>query len=90
MIKEVPSKDVYELKDEIIQVYHFNKGEGLPRHEHEESHQTFIKQGSAILRTEGREDIVTKDNKIVYLKPYAWHEYEALEDNTILLNIFSK
>jgi len=69
-------------------VYHANKGEGLPRHEHTFNHATVCNAGSCILRKEGREKIIDKHTQPVDLAANEWHEIEALEDNTVFVNIF--
>lgn len=73
-----------------INVYHANKGEGLPRHEHAYSHLTICHAGSVIVRKEGRELVMTKDTQPVNLIAVEWHEIEALEDGTVFVNVFSE
>jgi len=72
-----------------VNVYHANKGEGLPKHEHKFAHATFCTGGSCIIRKEGKELVVTKDSQPVNLIADEWHEIEALEDNTVFINVFS-
>jgi quercetin dioxygenase-like cupin family protein len=69
-------------------VYHANKGEGLPRHEHTFKHATMCNAGSCIIRKEGREKIIDKYTQPIDLAENEWHEIEALEDNTVFVNIF--
>ena len=73
-----------------INVYHANKGEGLPRHEHIYSHLTLCHAGSCIVRKEGRELVMTKDTQPVNLVAAEWHEIEALEDGTVFVNVFAE
>lgn len=73
-----------------LNVYHANKSEGLPRHGHEYSHATMCNAGSIIIRKEGKELIMTKDTQPVNLKAGEWHEIEALEDNTVFINVFAE
>ena len=73
-----------------INVYHANKGEGLPRHEHIYSHLTLCHAGSCIVRKEGRELVMTKDTQPVNLMAAEWHEIEALEDGTVFVNVFAE
>lgn len=73
-----------------LNVYHPNKGEGLPRHEHVYSHLTMCHAGSIIVRKEGKELVVTKDTQPVNLVANEWHEIEALEDGTVFVNIFKE
>lgn len=74
----------------VINVYHAHKGEGLPKHEHTYSHLTFCHAGSIIVRKDGRELVMTKDTQPVNLVANEWHEIEALEDNTVFVNVFAE
>jgi len=69
-------------------VFHANKGEGLPRHEHTFKHATMCNAGSCVLRKEGREKVIDKHTQPIDLAANEWHEIEALEDNTVFVNIF--
>ena len=73
-----------------LNVYHVNVGEGLPRHEHAYSHLTMCNAGRLIVRKEGRELIMTKNTQPVNLVAAEWHEIEALEDNTVFVNVFAE
>ena len=73
-----------------VYVYHANKGEGLPRHEHAFAHLTMCHAGSSIVRKEGRELVMTKDTQPVNLTANEWHEIEALEDGTVFVNVFAE
>lgn len=73
-----------------INVYHANKGEGLPRHSHQYTHATVCHSGSCIIRKENKELVMTKDTQPVNLTANEWHEVEALEDNTVFVNIFAE
>ena len=73
-----------------INVYHVNKGEGLPRHEHTFAHATFCCAGSMHVRKEGKELIIDKTTKPINLVPNEWHELEAAEDGTVFINVFAE
>lgn len=73
-----------------LNVYHADKGEGLPRHEHLYSHLTMCFAGSCAVRKEGKEVIVTKDTQPINLVGSEWHEIEALEDGTVFVNVFAE
>lgn len=73
-----------------LRVFHVNKGEGLPKHEHNYAHLTMVHAGSLIVRKEGRELIMTKETQPVNLVANEWHELEALEDGTVFVNVFSE
>jgi len=72
-----------------LNVYHVNKGEGLPKHEHVFSHLTVCHAGSCIVRKEGRELVMTKNTQPANLLANEWHEIEALEDGTVFVNVFA-
>jgi hypothetical protein len=46
--------------------------------------------GSAIIRKEGRELVMTKYTQPVNLTANEWHEIEALEDGTVFVNVFAE
>lgn len=74
----------------VLQIYHVDSHEGLPRHEHVYSHVTMCCAGSIVVRKEGLEHTMTKDSQPVNLKPNEWHEIEALEDGTVFVNVFAE
>ena len=73
-----------------MNIYHANKGEGLPKHDHIYSHATFCMSGSCAIRKEGKEVIVDKNTQPINLVAHEWHEIEALEDDTVFCNVFSE
>lgn len=73
-----------------LNVFHVNKGEGLPRHEHAYAHLTMCHAGAIVIRKEGKEVVRTKDSKPVNLVASEWHEIEALEDGTVFVNVFAE
>lgn len=90
MIETLIPKHTFNYDGVTVNVYHANKGEGLPKHEHIFSHATMCHSGSFIIRKKNKEVIVTKDSKPINLKQNEWHEIEALEDNTVFVNIFAE
>ena len=74
----------------ILNIFHANKGEGLPKHNHVFAHATFCTAGSCYLRKEGKEILVTKETQPINLVAVEWHEIEAAEDNTVFINVFSE
>jgi quercetin dioxygenase-like cupin family protein len=80
----------FTYDDAQLNVYHANKGEGLPRHEHMYSHATMCNSGSCVVRVEGKELVMTKETQPVNLPANKWHEIEALEDNTVFVNVFAE
>ena len=73
-----------------INVFHANKGEGLPRHEHVYSHLTVCHSGSCVIRKEGIEKVIDKYTQPINLTANEWHEIEALEDETVFVNVFAE
>lgn len=74
----------------VLNTYHCNASEGLPRHEHKYAHLTICHAGSCVVRKEGRELVMTKDTQPVNLTANEWHEIEALEDGTVFVNVFAE
>lgn len=73
-----------------LNVYHANKGEGLPKHEHLFAHLTMCHAGSIKVSNERRSLVMTKDTQPVNLVAAEWHEIEALEDGTVFVNVFAE
>jgi quercetin dioxygenase-like cupin family protein len=71
-------------------IYHANKNEGIFGHKHDYSHATICHAGSIAIRKEDKEVIATKDSGAFNLLSNEWHEIEALEDNTVFVNIFAE
>jgi quercetin dioxygenase-like cupin family protein len=74
----------------VVRVYHANKGEGIPSHSHPYSHVTICMNGSCKLSQEDKAVITDKNSTPVNLLAGKWHEIEALEDNTVFVNIFAE
>jgi quercetin dioxygenase-like cupin family protein len=74
----------------VLNVFHANRGQGLPRHEHIFAHLTIVHAGSVLVTKEGKSLTMTKDTKPVNLVANEWHEIEALEDGTVFVNVFAK
>jgi quercetin dioxygenase-like cupin family protein len=73
-----------------INVFHAAKGEGLPKHQHSYSHATICHNGSCVIRLEGKERIIDKHSGAFNLPGGEWHEIEALEDDTVFVNVFAE
>ena len=73
-----------------LNVYHANKGEGLPKHSHTFSHATMCNAGSCKISLEGRNYTINKDSQPLNLPANEWHEIEALEDGTVFVNVFAE
>lgn len=90
MIIDVAPKHTFTYDGATLKVFHANKGEGISRHEHTYSHATMCCSGSCIIRKENKELVMTKDTQPVNLVANEWHEIEALEDNTVFVNVFAE
>ena len=90
MTKHIQPKHQVTYDGANVNVYHANKGEGLPKHEHVYAHLTMCHAGSCVIRKEGIEKIVDKNTQPINLKAAEWHEIEALEDGTVFVNVFAE
>ena len=72
-----------------LNIYHASKGEGLPSHSHIYSHATMCHSGSCKVSLEGRSYTINKNSQPLNLPAAEWHEIEALEDNTVFVNVFA-
>jgi quercetin dioxygenase-like cupin family protein len=73
-----------------MNIFHADKGEGLPKHEHDFAHATMCHAGSCWLRKEGKEILITKETQPINLVANEWHEIEAAENGTVFCNVFSE
>ena len=89
-IRAVSPKHAVTYDGATLNVYHANKGEGLPRHEHSYAHLTMCHSGSCLVTKEGKSLTMTKDTQPVNLVADGWHEIEALEDGTVFVNVFAE
>ena len=71
-------------------VFHANKGEGLAKHEHTFSHAIMCNAGSCLVSLQGRNYTMNKDSQPLDLPANQWHEIEALENETVFINIFAE
>lgn len=86
-MKSVQANKDFSLNGVYMEIYYANKNEGLKKHEHTFPHLTVCIQGSCVIRKEGKQLLVTKDSTPILLKENEWHEIEALEDDTIFMNV---
>lgn len=89
-MKTVAPRFVVTQDGTTLNVYHANKGEGLPKHSHAYSHLTLCHAGAIKLSNERRSLVMTKDTQPVNLVANEWHEVEALEDGTVFVNVFAE
>lgn len=89
MIQKIDPVRGYTLGNTYTSIFHANKSDGLPKHDHAYPHITVCFSGSIIVRKQGKELVMTKQSQPLYLVENEWHEIEALEDGTVFVNVFS-
>jgi quercetin dioxygenase-like cupin family protein len=90
MVQAAPLKHSFIYDGAQLNVIHANKGEGLPKHSHPYSHATICHNGSCVIRMEGKEKIIDKHSGAFNLPAAEWHEIEALENDTVFVNVFAE
>lgn len=90
MVSNVAAAHIFTYDGAIISVYHADKGQGLPRHQHDYSHASMCNAGSCLVSLEGRSYTVDKNSQPLNLPAGEWHEIEALEDGTVFVNVFAE
>ena len=90
MVQFIEPKHKFSYNGAQINVYHANKNEGLPKHSHIWSHAIICHNGSCIIRLEGKEKTINKYSGAFNLPANEWHEFEALEDETVFVNVFAE
>lgn len=90
MIERITHAHTVTYDGATLNVYHANKGQGLPRHQHVFAHLTMVHAGSCLVTKEGKSLTMTKDTQPVNLVANEWHEIEALEDGTVFVNVFAE
>jgi quercetin dioxygenase-like cupin family protein len=90
MITNISPAHNFTYASAQVNVYHANVGEGLPKHEHLYSHATVCHSGSCLVSLEGRNYTLNKNSQPLNLPANEWHSIEALEDNTVFVNIFEE
>lgn len=89
-LEKVNSVHSFTFDGARLNIYHANKGEGLPKHEHDYAHATVCHAGRCAIRKENVYVELTKESQPVTLRANEWHEIEALEDGTVFCNVFSE
>lgn len=74
-----------------LNVYHANKNEGLPMHGHEYNHAVLCHSGCCKVSLEnGKSIVMNKDTQPINLLAGVQHEIEALENDTVFVNVFAE
>lgn len=90
MIESAPLRHNITYDGVTLHVYHADKGEGIPSHKHLYTHLTICHNGSCKVSLEGRSYVINKNTGGLNLPSNEWHEIEALEDNTVFVNVFAE
>jgi quercetin dioxygenase-like cupin family protein len=88
-MKQLTPTHSFAYEGARLNVYHANKGEGLPKHTHQYDHATMCCSGSCVVTKENVRLVLTKESKPINLVGSEWHEIEALEDGTVFVNTFA-
>lgn len=84
-------KHLFTYDGAQLNIYHADKGEGLPMHGHAYSHAIMCNAGSCLVTLEnGKSIVMTKDTIPVNLPAGIQHEIEALENGTVFVNVFAE
>jgi hypothetical protein len=78
---------VFKYNGVTFTYYKGNAGEGLPKHEHNFAHLTFVASGKTCIRKENVYREMLAGDEPLNLKENEWHEIEILEDNTVFINV---
>lgn len=90
-VKLIKIRHSFSYNGAQLNVYHANKNEGLPMHNHAYSHAIMCNSGSCLVTLENNKSVVmTKNTQPVNLLAGIKHEIEALEDGTVFVNIFAE
>ena len=90
MVINVPPKHTFTYDGATVNVYHANKGQGIPINSHAYSHATTCMNGSCKYTCDGVELIADKNTQPINLLAGSHHEIEALVDGTVFVNVFAE
>ena len=90
MVTQANLKHSFTYDGTQLNVYHADKGQGLPSHTHSYSHATMCNAGLCLVSLKGRSYTMTKNSQPLNLPAGEWHEIEALEDGTVFVNVFAE
>ena len=89
-MNSIAPRFIVKQNDTVLNVYHADKGEGLPKHDHIYSHLITCHAGAIQVSNERRVLAMTKDTQPVNLAANEWHEIEAIENETVFLTMFAE
>lgn len=79
---------LFEALGQSFVRYIFEKGEGLPRHQHNVDHLTIVAAGRVVARTDDRVLERGPSDAPILFRAGRSHEVFALENETVILNVF--
>jgi len=86
----ISPKHTFTYDGATLTIYHANKGEGLAKHQHIYSHAIICHSGCCKVSLEGRSYMMDKNHTPLNLPAGQWHEIEAIEDETVFVNVFAE
>jgi quercetin dioxygenase-like cupin family protein len=86
-LKGLPPLYRFDYNGVTFAYYSGNKEQGLPKHQHQFSHLTFVAAGKTCVRKENLYRELLPGDPPLNLKENEWHEIEILEDNTVFINV---
>lgn len=89
MTESIEPKHFFTVDGVTSHIFHADTGQGLPKHQHVYPHATYVCSGSIKVIKENQEYKFDKFDKPVMLRAHEWHEIQALEDNTVFVNVFA-
>mgnify|MGYP006921387927 CR=1 FL=1 len=90
-MRQIAVKHSFAYNGARLNVFHANKGEGLVMHKHEYSHAIMCNSGLCKVSLEnGKSIVMDKNTQPVNLIAGVLHEIEAIENNTVFVNVFAE
>jgi quercetin dioxygenase-like cupin family protein len=90
VVERISPTHFFTYDGATLSIFHANKGQGLPKHDHNFAHATMCMAGSCWIRKEGKEVLINKNTQPFNLVANEWHEIEAAEDGTVFCNLFAE
>jgi quercetin dioxygenase-like cupin family protein len=90
-VKQITLRHSFVYDGAQLNVYHANQNEGLQMHKHAYSHAIMCNAGSCLVTLEnGKNAVMTKNTQPINLPAGIKHEIQALEDDTVFVNVFAE
>ncbi len=83
-----PTQHAFDVFDRYVSAYVFHSvGQNLPLHTHDFSHTTSVLQGAVVVSDGGQKQKTLKVGASIIFRPGVPHRIEAIENETIIVNI---